>query len=58
MLLRHSCGAAGAAGAIEQAVAAALRSGARTRDIAGPGAREWLGTVEFTDVVLGHFPSR
>jgi 3-isopropylmalate dehydrogenase len=58
LLLRHSCEAAVAAGAIEQAVAAALRAGARTRDIAGPGAREWLGTVEFTDAVLRHLPSR
>jgi 3-isopropylmalate dehydrogenase len=52
MLLRHSCGAPDAAGAIEEAVGAAIRSGARTRDIAGPGARDWLGTKAFTDVVL------
>jgi 3-isopropylmalate dehydrogenase len=57
LLLRHSCGAAGAAAAIEQAVAGALRAGARTRDIAGAGGREWLGTVEFTDAVLRHLPS-
>jgi 3-isopropylmalate dehydrogenase len=54
MLLRHSCGAEAAAQAIEAAVAAAIRSGARTRDIALPGARDWLGTKAFTDVVLKH----
>jgi 3-isopropylmalate dehydrogenase len=52
MLLRHSCGAPDAAAAIENAVGAALRGGARTRDIAGPGARDWLGTTAFTDAVL------
>ncbi len=54
MLLRHSCDAPEAAAAIETAVHAALRAGARTRDIAGPGARDWLGTVAFTDAVLRH----
>jgi 3-isopropylmalate dehydrogenase len=52
MLLRHSCGAEAAARAIEAAVAGAIRSGARTRDIAPSGAGNWLGTVAFTDVVL------
>jgi 3-isopropylmalate dehydrogenase len=52
MLLRHSCGAPAAAAAVENAVGAALRGGARTRDIAGSGAREWLGTTAFTDAVL------
>ena len=52
MLLRHSCGAPEAAAAIEAAVGGAIRSGARTRDIAGPGARDWLGTTAFADVVL------
>jgi 3-isopropylmalate dehydrogenase len=52
MLLRHSCGAEAAAHAIEAAVAGAIRSGARTRDIAAAGARDWLGTAAFTDVVL------
>ena len=52
MLLRHSCAAPDAAAAIEAAVGAAIRSGARTRDIAGPGARDWLGTTAFADVVL------
>jgi 3-isopropylmalate dehydrogenase len=55
MLLRHSCGAPEAAAAIENAVNAALRAGARTRDIATPGARDWLGTEAFTDAVLRHF---
>jgi len=52
MLLRHSCGAEAAAKTVEAAVAGALRAGARTRDIAAPGARDWLGTAAFTDVVL------
>ena len=54
MLLRHSLGAEAAAAAIEAAVGGALRSGARTRDIAAPGARDWLGTKAFADVVLRH----
>jgi len=54
MLLRHSCGAEAAAQAIEAAVAGAIRSGARTRDIAAPGARDWLGTAAFTDIILEH----
>jgi 3-isopropylmalate dehydrogenase len=54
MLLRHSCGAETAAAAIEAAVAGAIRAGARTRDIAAPGAQDWLGTAAFTDVVLRH----
>ncbi len=54
MLLRHSCGAEAAALAIEKAVGGAIRSGARTRDIAAPAARDWLGTAAFTDVVLKH----
>jgi 3-isopropylmalate dehydrogenase len=58
MLLRHSCGAPEAAAAIETAVHAALRAGARTRDIAGPKAREWLGTKAFTDAVLGQLQTR
>jgi 3-isopropylmalate dehydrogenase len=52
MLLRHSCSADAAARDIENAVLGAIRSGARTRDIAGPAARNWLGTRAFTDVVL------
>jgi 3-isopropylmalate dehydrogenase len=52
MLLRHSCGAPDAAAAVEAAVGGAIRSGARTRDIAAPGARDWLGTTAFADVVL------
>jgi 3-isopropylmalate dehydrogenase len=57
MLLRHSCGADAAADAVEHAVAEALRAGARTRDIAGPGVRDWLGTTAFADVVLRHLSS-
>jgi len=54
MLLRHSCAAEDAARRIEAAVGGALKAGARTRDIAAPGARDWLGTNAFTDVVLRH----
>jgi 3-isopropylmalate dehydrogenase len=54
MLLRHSLGAESAARAVEAAVADAIRAGARTRDIAPPGARDSLGTAAFTDVVLAH----
>jgi tartrate dehydrogenase/decarboxylase/D-malate dehydrogenase len=54
MLLRHSCNAEKAAASIESAVGAALKAGARTRDIAGPGAKDWLGTEAFTDAVLKH----
>jgi 3-isopropylmalate dehydrogenase len=54
MLLRLSCGADAAARDVEAAVAAAIRSGARTRDIASPSARDWLGTQAFTDVILRH----
>jgi 3-isopropylmalate dehydrogenase len=57
MLLRHSLGAHEAAAAIESAVAGALRSGARTRDIADPGATDALDTKAFTDVVLRHLGS-
>jgi 3-isopropylmalate dehydrogenase len=57
LLLRHSCKAPEAAAAIEHAVGGALRAGARTRDIAGPGARDWLGTAAFTDVVLKNLPT-
>jgi 3-isopropylmalate dehydrogenase len=57
LMLRHSCKAEAAAAAIETAVTAALRAGARTRDIAGAGARNWLGTAAFTDVVLDHLRS-
>jgi 3-isopropylmalate dehydrogenase len=52
MLLRHSLGAEAPAAAIEKAVASAIRAGSRTRDIAAPGARDWLGTGPFTDVIL------
>ena len=52
MLLRHGLGAQAPAAVIDQAVASAIRAGARTRDIAAPGARDWLGTAAFTDVVL------
>jgi 3-isopropylmalate dehydrogenase len=52
MLLRHSCGAPDAAAAIEKAVLEALRSGIRTRDIAGTGGTKIVGTKEFGAAVL------
>jgi 3-isopropylmalate dehydrogenase len=58
MLLRYSMGAEAAARRVEAAVAGALRSGARTRDIAAPGASDWLGTKAFADVVLEHLAAR
>jgi 3-isopropylmalate dehydrogenase len=54
MLLRYGGRAEGAARRVEAAVADALRAGARTRDLAAPGARDWLGTTAFGDVVLKH----
>jgi 3-isopropylmalate dehydrogenase len=56
LMLRHSCQAEPAAAAIEAAVSAALQAGARTRDIAGPGATQWLGTAAFADAVIEHLP--
>jgi 3-isopropylmalate dehydrogenase len=52
LLLRYSCNAEAAALAIEAAIGDAIRAGARTRDIAPPGARDWLSTAAFTDVVV------
>ncbi len=57
MLLRHSLSAEAPAAAIEKAVASAIRAGARTRDIAAPGAQDWLGTDAFTEVVLKNLAS-
>lgn len=56
LMLRYSCGSEVAAAAVEAAVGAALESGARTRDIAGPGAAKWLGTAAFADSVIEHLP--
>jgi 3-isopropylmalate dehydrogenase len=58
MLLRYSCGAEEAARRVEAAVTDALKAGARTRDIAAAGARDWLGTKAFTDVVLRQIGAR
>ena len=51
MLLRHGLGRADGAAAIEKAVALAIASGARTRDIARPGDRT-LGTREMGDRIV------
>jgi 3-isopropylmalate dehydrogenase len=56
LMLRHSLKAEPAAAAIEAAVGAALKGGARTRDIAGAGAKSWLDTKAFTDGVLAQLP--
>jgi 3-isopropylmalate dehydrogenase len=52
MLLRYGCVAEDAALAIENAVIAALRSGARTRDVAPPGSADWIGTEAFGSAVI------
>jgi len=45
MLLRHGLKLPDAASAVDDAVAAALDAGARTRDLALPG-ESWIGTAE------------
>jgi 3-isopropylmalate dehydrogenase len=52
MMLRMTLNRPEDADLLEKAVRAALASGARTADIAGPGARR-LSTVEMGDAVLG-----
>lgn len=51
MLLRHSLGDEEGALKIEGAVERAFASGARTRELAGPG-QAWLDTEAFTGRVL------
>ena len=51
MALRYSFGLLEAASLLERAITAALASGARTKDIAAPGANA-LGTREMGDAVL------
>ncbi|MBI2911921.1 MAG: 3-isopropylmalate dehydrogenase, partial [Chloroflexi bacterium] len=51
MLLRHSLGLEREAAAVEAAVAAALRRGCRTADLA-PGDATALGTTAMTDAVI------
>ena len=53
LLLRHSCGAESAAQAIETAVAGAIRSGARTRDIAAPARRIGSGRLPLPTLSCG-----
>ncbi|HXP94766.1 MAG TPA: 3-isopropylmalate dehydrogenase [Candidatus Binatia bacterium] len=50
MLARYSLNDPESAKQIEDAVAEAIRAGARTRDLAGSGVA--LGTIGFTDIVL------
>jgi 3-isopropylmalate dehydrogenase len=55
MLLRHSFGLRVEAEAIEKAVAGAISDGARTPDIASPGARAY-STREVGDAILARLP--
>ena len=55
MMLRYSCGAPDAAAAIEKAVLEVLRSGVRTKDIAGSGGTSVVGTEDFGAAVLSRF---
>jgi 3-isopropylmalate dehydrogenase len=55
MLLRHSFGLTVEAEAIEKAVAGAISDGARTPDIASPGARAY-STREVGDAILARLP--
>jgi len=51
MLLEHSCGAATAANAVREAVAAALADGYRTADLAGGSGERAVGCRAMGDVV-------
>jgi 3-isopropylmalate dehydrogenase len=55
MLLRHSLGLNAEAEAVEKAVGGAIADGARTPDIATPGAKV-LSTREVGDAVLSRLP--
>ena len=55
MLLRHSFGLNVEAEAIEKAVGGAIADGARTPDIAAPGAKV-LSTREVGDAILARLP--
>jgi 3-isopropylmalate dehydrogenase len=52
MAMRYSLSLGDWADRVDQAVAAVLASGLRTRDIAGPGGNA-VGTAEMGDAVLG-----
>jgi 3-isopropylmalate dehydrogenase len=51
LLLRHGLSLAEAADAVEDAIAAALDAGARTRDVALPGEPS-IGTAEMGDRIV------
>ena len=51
LLLRHSLGLSDEAAALETAIVAAIKSGARTKDIAGPGDTA-LSTKDMTARIL------
>jgi 3-isopropylmalate dehydrogenase len=55
MLLRHSLGLNAEAEAVEKAVSGAIADGARTPDIATPGAKV-LSTREVSDAILSRLP--
>jgi 3-isopropylmalate dehydrogenase len=52
LLLRYSLNLEEEAAAVEEAVAAVIASGLRTRDIAGSG-EDWVSTTEMGDAVVG-----
>ena len=56
MALRYSFGLGAWAGRLEQAIAAVLDKGLRTRDIARPGGSA-IGTVEMGAAILGELQS-
>ena len=53
MMLRYSFGLADEADCIENAVTKVLEAGYRTKDIAAPGAENWLSGSEMTDKIVG-----
>jgi 3-isopropylmalate dehydrogenase len=57
MLLRHSLGLPAEAEAIEKAVTSAIADGARTPDIAAPGAKA-LSTREVGEAIVARLPTR
>ncbi len=54
MMLRYSLKEHEAASAIENAVALAIKEGARTADIASSGSQNKVGTSEMADIIISH----
>jgi 3-isopropylmalate dehydrogenase len=57
MALRYSFGLGEEADLLEDAITGALAAGARTKDIAGPGANA-LGTAEMGDAIVAELDRR